>query len=337
MESNTISDYSLDSFIKDNSTDKSNDKNSYKDNWISDYGEIAEKYGFKEKNVKTIINKIKNPNNVLLGDYTLNPHFGCSFDCEYCYINGSKYADSTDSLYIKSNAVELLKSQLKQKAKLKERAVFQIGSATDPYMDIEKELFLTRDILKLFNIFRFPVHIITKSDIILRDIDILKKINDEAILPKDMKDLKSKAMVSFSFSTIDEEIAKIFEPNTPNIKRRIRAMKKLKKEGLMVGVCFMPMLPYISDTEVVIDELMAVFEDICCDYILGYPLTLFGDTANDSKIKYYEILDKHFPDLVSKTEKLFKGNDYPLAGYQSKIYKRVANVSKKYGMKNSMI
>jgi len=337
LESNIISDYSLDSFIKANSTDKNNDKDSCKGNWIMDYAVIAEKYGFKEKNVKTIINKIKNPNEVLLGDYTLNPHFGCSFDCEYCYINGSKYADSTESLYIKSNAVELLKHQLKQKAKLKERAVFQIGSATDPYMDIEKELFLTRDILKLFNRFKFPVHIITKSDLILRDIDILKKINDEAILSKDMKDLKSKVMVSFSFSTIDEEIAKLFEPNTPNIKKRIQAMKKLKKEGFMVGVCFMPMLPYISDTEVVIDGMMSVFKDIGCDYVLSYPLTLFGNTANDSKTKYYKILDKNFPDLVSKTEKLFKGNDYPLAGYQSKIYKRVAKVSKKYGMKNAMI
>ena len=215
--------------------------------------------------------------------------------------------------------------------------MFQIGSATDPYMDIEKELFLTRDILKLFNRFRFPIHIITKSDLILRDIDILKKINDEAILPKNMKSLKSKVMVSFSFSTIDEKIAKIFEPNTPKLKKRIQAMKKLKEEGFMVGVCFMPMLPYISDTEVVIDEMMTVFKDIGCDYVLAYPLTLFGNTENDSKTKYYKILNEHFPDLVSKTEKLFKGNDYPLSGYQSKIYKRVAKFSKKYGMKTSMI
>jgi len=262
---------------------------------------------------------------------------GCSFDCEYCYINGSKYADSTDSLYIKSNAVELLKSQLKQKIKLKERAVFNIGSATDPYMDIEKELFLSRDILKLFNRFRFPVHIITKSDLILRDIDILKKINDGAILPEYISNLKSKVMVTFSFSTIDEEIAKIFEPNTPSVKRRIRAMKKLKKENFLVGVCFMPILPYISDTEIAIDKIITTFKDMGCDYVLGYPLTLFGNTTNDSKTKYYKILDKHFPDILPKTEKLFKSNEYPLAGYQSKIYKRLAYISKKHGMKNSMI
>ena len=298
---------------------------------------IAKKYGFKEKTVKTILNKVKNPNEILLGDYTLNPYFGCSFDCEYCYINGSKYADSTNSLYIKSNTLELLKSQLKQKAKLKERAVINMGSATDPYMDIEKELFLSRDILKLFNRFRFPVHIITKSDLILRDIDILKKINDEAILPKDIANLKSKVMVTFSFSTIDEEIAKIFEPNTPNLKRRIQAMKKLKKEGFSVGVCFMPILPYISDTEIAIDEMIAAVKDIGCDYVLGFCLTLFGNTTKDSKTKYYKILDKHFPDLVCKTEKIFKANEYPNASYQNKIYKRLADISGKYGMKNSMI
>lgn len=327
MESGIISDYSLDSFITNSSNNKID---------ISNYAEIAKKYNFKEKKVKTILNKAKETRSIFLGEYSLNPYLGCSFDCEYCYINGSKYADSTDSFYIKSNAVEVLKNQLKQKIKSRERAVFLIGSATDPYIDIEKELFLTRDILKLFSRFRFPVHIVTKSDLILRDIDILRKINNSAILPEDIANLKSKIMVTFSFSTIDEKLAKLFEPKAPSPKRRLKAMKKLKKENFSVGVSLMPILPYISDAETAIDEIFSEFKNIGCDYVFSGGLTLFGDTANDSKIKYYKILNENFQDLLEPTKKIFKNNDYPSSSYQNKIYKRFDDISKKYGIRNKI-
>lgn len=327
MESGIISDYSLDSFITNSSNNKID---------ISNYAEIAKKYNFKEKKVKTILNKAKETRSIFLGEYSLNPYLGCSFDCEYCYINGSKYADSTDSFYIKSNAVEVLKNQLKQKIKSRERAVFLIGSATDPYIDIEKELFLTRDILKLFSRFRFPVHIVTKSDLILRDIDILRKINNSAILPEDIANLKSKVMVTFSFSTIDEKLAKLFEPKAPSPKRRLKAMKKLKKENFSVGVSLMPILPYISDAETAIDEILSEFKNIGCDYVFSGGLTLFGDTANDSKIKYYKILNENFQDLLEPTKKIFKNNDYPSSSYQNKIYKRFDDISKKYGIRNKI-
>ena len=82
---------------------------------------IAKKYGFKEKNVKTILNKSKWSRSIFLGEYSLNPYLGCSFNCNYCYINGSKYADSTNSFFIKSNAPDILRTQLKKKAKNNER------------------------------------------------------------------------------------------------------------------------------------------------------------------------------------------------------------------------
>ncbi|WP_224425423.1 radical SAM protein [Methanobrevibacter sp. TMH8] len=345
MESNIISDYSLDSFIKNSSDDENNNSDKKRNkadnniglNDVVNYSEIAKKYGFKEKNVKTILNKAKNTRSIFLGEYSLNPYLGCSFDCEYCYINGSKYADSTNSFYIKSNSIKLLRNQLKQKAKSGERAVFLIGSATDPYIDIEKELFITKDILKLFNRFRFPVHIVTKSDLVLRDIDILREINDNAILPKDIANLKSKVMVTFSFSTVDSVIARLFEPNAPSPKRRLEAMKILKEEGFLVGVSVMPMLPYISDNKTAIDEMFAEFKNVGCDYAFYGGLTLFGDTASDSKTKYYKILKEHFPDIIEPTKKIFGNNDYSSTSYQNKIYKRFADISEKYSIRNKII
>ena len=298
---------------------------------------IAKKYGFREKNVKTILNKSRESRSIFLGDYSLNPYLGCSFNCNYCYINGSKYADSTNSFFIKSNAPDILRVQLKRKAKNNQRAVILIGSATDPYMDIERELFLTRDILKVANRFKFPVHIVTKSDLILRDRDILKKINQTAILPDDIENLKSKVMVTFSFSSLDEKIANLFEKSAPSIKKRIKAMKTLKNEGFLVGVSLMPMLPYISDTEEAIDEIVGKFKDIGCDYLFGGSLTLFGDSANDSKTKYYKVIKEHFPDILDETKKVFDNKEYPKASYQNKIYGRLATYSRKYGIKNSII
>lgn len=299
---------------------------------------IAKKYDFKEKNVKTILNRSKENRGIFLGDYSLNPYLGCSFNCNYCYINGSKYADSTNSFFVKSNALDILRTQLKKKAKNKQRAIILIGSSTDPYIEIERELFLTRDILKLANRFKFPVHIITKSDLIIRDIDILEKINQTAILPRDIENLKSKVIVTFSFSTLDEKIAYLFEKSAPSIKRRIKAIKTLKNEEFLVGVSLMPLLPYISDSEVAIDEMIRNFKEIGCDYVFGGSLTLFGNSANDSKTKYYKILKEHFPQtILEKTKKLFDNKEYPKISYQTNLYTRLATYSKKYGIKNSII
>jgi DNA repair photolyase len=333
----TISDLSLDSFFNINKNNSKNKNNKYKDNNYKTNKYTTKKYNFKEKNVKTLLNKSKESRSIFLGDYSLNPYLGCSFDCEYCYINGSKYANSTNSFYIKSNASDILKTQLKNKAKAGERAVLLIGSATDPYIDIEKELFLTRNILNLANRFKFPVHIVTKSNLIVRDIDILKKIEENAILPKDIDNLSSKVIITFSFSTIDEKISKLFEPNAPTPKQRLEAMKKLKKENFLLGVSLMPVLPFISDTEEVLKEMFHTFKDINVDYIFGGSLSLFGEADNDSKTKYYKILKENFPDLVEPTKELFGNKDYPIVSYQNKVYKRLLDCSKKYSIRNKII
>ena len=111
------------------------------------------------------------------------------------------------------------------------------------------------------------------------------------------------------------------------------AIKTVKCENFLVDVSLMPILPYISDSEIVIGEMICKFKDINCDHVFGGSLTLFGDSANDSKTKYYKIIKEHFPDILDKTKKLFDNKEYPKTSYQTKIYKRLANSSKKYGIK----
>lgn len=284
------------------------------------------------------MNQRKGERGFFLEDYTLNPYMGCSFDCSYCYVNGSKYAKNTSYCVVKSNAYDVLYNQLKNKIRKDQRGILNIGSASDPYMEIEKELFLTRDILKLADRFKFPVHIITKSDLILRDIDVFKKIQKNAVLPNDIKNNSHlKVIISFSFSTIDDKIAKIFEPSAPSPSKRFKAIKKLRKEGFLVGVALMPILPHISDSKMIIDKTFSKFKDLGLDYVLYGSLTLFGQTQKDSKIKYYNTIEKHFPEFLEKTKRLFGNRESPINSYNLKLYEKIEESAQKYNIPTSIL
>jgi DNA repair photolyase len=116
------------------------------------------------KQVKSILNKSKKRDPWFLDDYTINPYSGCSFNCLYCYIRGSKYGiHMEDKLTIKSNALELLDKKLATLAKKGKHGIIVLSSATDPYLQFEKEEKLTRQILELILKYRFPVHVITNQ------------------------------------------------------------------------------------------------------------------------------------------------------------------------------
>lgn len=262
---------------------------------------------------------------------------GCTFDCIYCYINGSKYAKETNSYYVKSNACDLVYDKLKKLARNKQRAFINLGSASDPYMEIEKELELTREILKIFLRFKNPVHIITKSDLILRDMDILNKINEVAILPDDLKNLKANVCITFSFSTVDDNLASLVEPNAPLPSRRLKIMNKLASEGFYVGVALMPILPYINDDLESIEKAVKVFKKNNASYLLPASLSLFGDNEFSSRIKYYDFVKSNFPEIFDNVEKLFYNKEYPSQKYQNDLYKKVVAICKKQNIKTTMI
>lgn len=312
---------------------------------LYDFEKKPEKFVEEESNkinkiqVKSILNKHKKRDSWFLIDYTLNPFTGCAFNCLYCYILGSKYGgDTTHKFSVKTNAPEILVKQLKRKAKNKEYGMIGIASSTEPYPQIEEELKLTRTILQIIARFKFPVSILTRSTLVLRDMDILKKINENAILPDDLKyKLKGGVMISFSFSTPDEKLSKIFEPNAPTPKERLETMKKFKEEGFNVGVFFMPVLPFLSDSEKQIEKMVVLAKNYGADYILIAGLTLFGDRPTDCGPVYYNILEKHFPELLERTKKLFGNNHYPSQKYQRKIKERTNRICKKYDIKNRII
>lgn len=289
--------------------------------------------------VKSVLNKLKRPDNWFLVDYTLNPFIGCGFNCVYCYIHGSKYGgENTDILHVKANAPKVLYGQLKNRARKREYGFIGLGSSTDPYPPLEKDLKLTRELLKIIYRFKFPVNVTTKSKLILRDMELLKKMDEKAVLPKNLKGkLGHGVIVSFSFSTVDPLLARIFEPGSSTVEERLETMQKFKEEGFLVGVNLMPLLPFLSDTEEELDEMIGKIKEYGADFALFGGLTLFGDKPNDCKVRYYKILEEYFPEILEKTKRLFKESFSPPREYQMSLHKRSERICKKYGVKNRII
>jgi len=288
---------------------------------------------------KSVLNKHKMRDSWFLEDYTLNPYFGCSFNCVYCYVNGSKYGSNIpQGISVKINAADVLYNQLKNRARKKEYGIIAIGSATDPYMHHEKDLKITRELLKIIYRFHFPINLVTKSDLILRDIGLLKKIYKSAILPEDLDSAQRMgAIITFSFSTMDLEMARIFEPSAPSPLKRLEAMNKLKEEGFLVGACLMPLLPFISDTPDELETMIRKVKDYGGDFVLTGGMTLFGNKSSNCRFQYYNVLKKHFPEVLKKTKLIFDNSDYLPFSYQRRIFKLSSDICAKYNIKNSII
>jgi DNA repair photolyase len=173
--------------------------------------------------VKSVLNKKKRRDEWFLDDYTLNPYEGCSFNCQYCYIRGSKYGENmADTLAVKINACEILDRQLALRVRKNQFGIIALASATDPYLGAEETYRITEGMLEVILKHRFPLLIITKSALVLRDLDLLRQIDHHAIHASDLKDRMSRGVIiSFSLSTLDQNLAATLEPGAPSPKTRL--------------------------------------------------------------------------------------------------------------------
>jgi DNA repair photolyase len=288
---------------------------------------------------KTILNKSKRRDKWFLDDYTINPYSGCSFNCLYCYIRGSKYGiHMEDKLSVKTNAPELLEKRLNTLAKKEKYGIIVLSSATDPYLQIEKDYKLTRKLLEIILQYRFPIHIITKSDLVARDFDLLNKINQNAILPAELEGkLNHKAIVTFSFSTLDDKVAKIFEPGATPPAKRFDALKKSLDAGFHSGVSLMPLLPYVTDTGENLEYMFRKFSEAGVKYMFADSLTLFGEGAADSKTLVINTLRKHYPQFVEKYERFFGKYFSVPPPYRNALHRKIKELNVKYNIKDSII
>ncbi len=281
--------------------------------------------------VKTVLNKHRRRDPLFLDDYSVNPYINCSFACNYCYVRGSKYGTDIKDLAIKVNALKVLEKELKRRAEKKEYGFIALSTSTEPYQEIEAKIGLTRKILKLILKYRFPVHILTKSELVLRDVDLIKEISKEAILPKELKGLKG-AIVNISISTLDEKEAKRLEPNAPTPINRLKVVERLNEEGIYAGVSNIPYLPFISDSEEKIEEAIKAAKEHKARFFLVGALTLFGSKPTDCKVSYLNYIKKYHQNLIKNYISLYKGTE-PSKQYQKTIEETAIKLCKKHKIK----
>jgi DNA repair photolyase len=211
-----------------------------------------------QKQVKSVLNKHKKRDTWFLDDYSVNPYEGCSCNCLYCYIRGSKYGENMEEgLVVKANALKVLDKQLASRAQKNEYGFVAVGSGTDAYIHHEEKLGQTRGMLELLLKHRFPVFITTKCRLITRDLDLLTAIRDKAILPADLKDrLGTGVILSVSVSTMNKKISDMLEPGAATPVQRFELVTQLKANGFLVGVNAIPILPFISDTEEELEKII---------------------------------------------------------------------------------
>jgi DNA repair photolyase len=289
--------------------------------------------------VKTILNKKKQRDVWFLDDYTINPYSGCSFNCLYCYIRGSKYGEHMEKkTSVKLNAAELLDKQLSLRAKKNEYGIIVLSSSTDPYLQLEKGTGTTREILKLILKHKFPLHVITKSDLVLRDLDLISSIAENAILPDDLQGkLRHKAFITFSFSGIDEEAARVFEPGATPPSRRLDAIRNIADAGLHTGVSMMPLIPFITDTAEHLEEMFASFKTKKAAYVMPSTITLFGSGNADSKTLMLRAIAKHYPHLLERYQKWFATSNELPANYRMAFGRKMKELSLKYNLPDRIL
>lgn len=288
--------------------------------------------------VKSILNKTKRRDPWFLDEYTINPYSGCSFNCLFCYIRGSKYGTHMeDKLSVKTNAVELLDKQLASRARKGQYGIIVMSSATDPYLHFEQDLQLSRSLLEVILKYRFPLHVITRSSLVSRDFDLLRAIREQAILPADLEQtLQNRLFLTFSFSTVDDKVARIFEPGATPPSERLKTMKAAADAGFATGVSMMPLLPWISDTAESLEQMFSAFRGHGASYVFPATITLFGDGPSDSRTLVKRAVARHYPHLADKYEKLFGNSTELPAYYRNAFGKKAAELAAKYNLPNRL-
>ncbi|HSO26485.1 MAG TPA: radical SAM protein [Anaerolineales bacterium] len=242
---------------------------------------------------KSLLNPVKQPDTWFGLKYNMNLYRGCQHRCIYCDSRSQCYGiDRFDQdVLVKANAPELLRAELARK---RVKGTIGTGSMNDPYMPIEKKLNLTGRALAVIAEFRFPVHVITKSDLVVRDADVLQHIS------------QTYTAVSFTITTADDDLGRRVEPGAPRPSARLRAMAQLAARGIYTGVTLMPVLPYLQDNPDNIRDVIRQAADSGAQYILAS----FGVTLRDRQRAYfYAELDRRFPGVRGRDERRF-GEQY---------------------------
>jgi len=214
-------------------------------------------------------------------DYALNPYVGCAHGCVYCYASFMRRFTGHKEEWgafvdVKVNAAEVLARQMRRA----KQGNIVSGTVTDPYQPLERKYEITHACLEVLTDYDFPVSILTKSDLVLRDLDLFHRLKD--------------AEVGFTITALDDEVQRIFEPRSSPVSARLAALAELAEAGVRTWAFCGPLLPFLSDSEEKIDALFEKLARVGVSYIIVDSMKLSG--AIGGKVR--RVLERHYPDLV---------------------------------------
>ncbi len=284
----------------------------------------------QEIKAKSILLKHGKIDSWFVSRYGMNLYRGCTHSCVYCDGRSERYrVDGVfgENVAVKTNAVEVLRRELKpigRRVKLKPGYIMLGGGVGDSYQPVDEKYQLTRKTLQLLCEYRWPVHILTKSTLVERDIDIIKRINQQ-----------NRAIVSFSFSSANDEVSAIFEPHVPSPSERLKTLAMFKKEGVACGMFLLPVIPFITDTPVMIGETLKKARDVGVDFVIFGGMTL---KAGRQKDYFYNVLSEKHPELIAKYEEIYEANEWGQAtdAYYSSINSVFNQIAKMYKLHRRM-
>jgi len=254
----------------------------------------------------------------------LNPYQGCYHNCAYCFGKSDEYFmhhNYSERIRVKINAPELLERYLKKKgffpynrdrtytlvdyipysnndikSNLPPKFVISMfGNVCDVYQPAEEKMEITRKLLQIAYDYGFPIRILTKSSLVLRDLDLLKKIHQD-----------SYARVAFTITFVDEEKQQIFEPNASKSSERFEAVKKLRENGISSGIYITPVIPFIGDTQENLKCVIQKAKDVDSEFIISGGLTL---SPGRNKQDFLKVIETHFPEYLEKYKLLYSNNN----------------------------
>ena len=257
-------------------------------------------------------------------EWTINPYRGCEFGCKYCYARYTHefmemaVEEFEEKIYAKQAAAHLLRREL---AHTPRKDSIALGTATDPYQPAERRFGRTRSILEVFTRERGRrLGITTKSDLVVRDLDLLCEIARANMLS-----------INLTITTLDEKLARLLEPRAPRPELRLSAVRRISEVGLTVGVFPNPVMPLITDSEAQLGRLAKAARDAGAQYFGGGPLFL----KPCAQKVFLPFLEEHFPKLAPHYRSQFEKSPYLGRDYKEQLRARIEKIRDRYGLTSS--
>ena len=274
---------------------------------------------FLEDTCKTALNRVPDAARVPFR-WTINPYRGCTHSCHYCfarafhtYLDLGVGEDFSSKIVVKTNVVEVLRRELASPKWSGETVA--MGTATDPYQHCEGRYKLTRGVLQALSDFANPLSMLTKSTMILRDLDLFRELDEAA-----------GVTVSMSVGTLDENVRRVVEPGTPPGRRRLEILARFAEAGIRTGVLVAPILPGLTDDEEHLDEIVGACAEAGVDY--ATPIVLH--VRQGIREHFMPWVQETYPWLYPRYVELYGHRAYAPKAYQQQVAERFARVRERH-------